>query len=258
MNADETTDIQPTPENPGESGASPPTPPGQPPAPPGGPSGFKPKRSTGKTAAAIVIGAIGLIIAAAGTVAIVAHAFLRDDDGYYTASTQLETPSYALTTDDIDLNQVGADVPNALVGKIRLQASSDDGKPLFLGIAPTADVNRYLSGVGHRQVSEISTNHDPRYETFPGHAPRSLPGRQNFWAARSQGPGEQTILWDLEPGNWTIVAMNANGSRGVSIDSGIGAKVPWVIWVGVGLLGLGLVSMGGAAALAYSGRSRTT
>ena len=115
-----------------------------------------------------MIGAIGLILAAAGTVAIVAHAFLRDDDGYYTASTQLEARSYALTTDDIDLDQVGADVPNALVGKVRLQASSDDGKPLFLGIAPTADVNRYLSGVGHRQVSEISTNHDPRYEDVPG------------------------------------------------------------------------------------------
>ena len=52
--------------------------------------------------------------------------------------------------------------------------------------------------------------------------------------------------------------MNANGSRGVSIDSSIGAKVPWVIWVGVGLLGLGLVSIGGATALAYSGRPRST
>ena len=52
--------------------------------------------------------------------------------------------------------------------------------------------------------------------------------------------------------------MNANGSRGVAIDGDIGAKVPWVIWVGVGLLGLGLVSMVGAAALAYSGRPRTT
>ncbi len=243
----ETTDIQPQAEPPGQG------PPSQ--EPPGQPPGRR-KRSTGKTAAAVVIGAIGVILAAAGAVAIVAHVFVRDDDGYFTKSTELATGSYALTTDKIELDNAGADVPDALVGDLRVRATSADGKPLFLGIAPTAAVNRYLSGVGHRQVSDFDVNGDPSYEGFPGKAPASAPGAHGFWTAQSHGAGQQTINWDLEPGTWTLVAMNADGSRGVALDGDIGAKVDWLIWVGLGLLALGLVSIGGAAALAYSGRPR--
>lgn len=250
----EPNDIQPTPGPP-----QPPPPPASPPLPrPGPPGTYKPKRSTGKIAAAIVIGTIGVILGAIGTVGVIAHAVLRDDDGYYTVSSDLEARSYALTTDQIDLGQVSADVPDALLGKIRVQATSTNGKPLFLGIGPTADVNRYLSGVGYRQVDEISTDRSPRYQTFPGHAPRSLPGRQDFWDVQSQGPGQQTILWDLKSGNWKLVAMNADGSRGVSINSGLGAKAPWVFWVGMGFLIVAIIAIIGAILLAISSGRRTT
>jgi hypothetical protein len=43
--------------------------------------------------------------------------------------------------------------------------------------------------------------------------------------------------------------MNADGSRGVDVRADIGAKVPALEWISLGLLAGGLVLLGGAAAL---------
>ena len=47
--------------------------------------------------------------------------------------------------------------------------------------------------------------------------------------------------------------MRPDGSRGVSADLAAGAKLPALLWASIGLLALGLLVMGGAAALIYLG-----
>ena len=73
------------------------------------------------------------------------------------------------------------------------------------------------------------------------------PGEQRIWVASAEGSGRQTLTWDVEGGNWSIVLMNADGSRGVEADVRIGVKInvlPWIILgVGIGalvMLGFGL------------------
>jgi hypothetical protein len=50
--------------------------------------------------------------------------------------------------------------------------------------------------------------------------------------------------------------MRPDGSRGVSADLAAGAKLPALLWVSIGLLVFGLLTLGGAVALVYFGARR--
>jgi hypothetical protein len=67
------------------------------------------------------------------------------------------------------------------------------------------------------------------------------------------GSGTQTLSWHVKSGTWSVVVMRPDGSRGVAADVGVGAKLPALVWVSLGLLVFGLVLLGGGAALIYFG-----
>ena len=126
----------------------------------------------------------------------------------YTASTS------ALTTEEID---VDADIPDWLAGDddiygdMRLRVAVGDGGPVFAGIARTADVERYLAGASHTEVTDIDT--DPFEAEYADHA-GARPARRARPARTSgspppQGAGQQTLDWDVREGSWSVVVMNA-------------------------------------------------
>ena len=96
---------------------------------------------------------------------------------------------------------------------------------------------------------------DPEYTSRAGGAPRSPPSAQTFWAESASGSGEQTVEWDPQDGRWRVVVMNADASRGVSSEISIGAELDSVLWIGIGLLGLGVL-FAAASALAITGAVR--
>ena len=52
-----------------------------------------------------------------------------------------------------------------------------------------------------------------------------------------------------------MVAMNADGSRGVSLDADIGARIGWLLGAGIGLVVLGvLLALGGALLIVLGAR----
>ena len=191
---------------------------------------------------ASLAGLVGIGLLLGGFALIGAHAFVRDDDGYYTSGDErLQTGSYAIITEEIDLGADPVDwAPEELLGTVRVRAESVGGRPVFLGIAPTADVDRYLRGVGYDVLTDFFDD-SPRYMQHPGRAPRGPPGDQNIWVAETEGTGEQRIEWDAESGTWTIVVMNANAARGVAVDADVGVEIDWLIWAGIGLAAVGLV-----------------
>jgi hypothetical protein len=200
---------------------------------------------TGGRVAAIVAG--GAIASLATLVLLVGAGFQwldnqKDADGYYTTSSErFSTGTYALTSDNLDID----DGPFNL--KARLKVDSD--KPVFVGVARTLDVDAYLAGTAHASVTDFEVDpFDADYTTSPGTSKPAAPDTQTFWAAKAQGAGEQTLDWDVDEGDWSVVVMNADGSPGVDTSISAGADLPFVGGVATGLIVAGLsgLALGGA------------
>ena len=206
-----------------------------------------------------LVALVGLSLVAGAAFIVWANATQRDDDGFFTTSTErLSTPTYAITEEDVDLlgwPEGGLGDPGRLA-TVRVSASSASGEPVFLGIASADDAREYLSGVERDEVVDsevdggLGRGFDVTYERVPGGAPDATPTAERFWAASAAGPGEQTLDWPLEEGEWTLVAMNADASRGVELDVELGAKVNFLGWIAAGLFAAGaLLLLGGVAGI---------
>jgi hypothetical protein len=189
-------------------------------------------------------GLIGLALLIGGIAVMAAYAFGRDDGYFKTDRHKLESATYAITTENIDLGIDEIDwAPDGILGNVRVQVDGDE--PLFVGIGRDSDVDRYLGDVVHDELVDFDGD-APQFELHEGRAPRTPPGAQDFWVAESEGSGEQTLTWDAEFGRWTVVVMNADAARGVDVEADAGVKLGWAIWAGLGMFAVGLLMTAGA------------
>jgi hypothetical protein len=213
-----------------------------------------PRRTPRGRVAAIIAGALVGVLAA-GLLAIGAAALWgdaqKDRAGYIsTDAERFNTGTYALASDDLDVDLDGAGwlASDDTLGKVRLEAASRDGKPVFVGIARTDDVDAYLARTAHATVTDVSyPDFEAEYQRHGGSERPAAPGSQDIWAASASGAGMQSVTWDVEDGNWSVVVMNADGSQGVDTTVSAGANAPFLSEVGWGSLG------GGAVLLAIAG-----
>jgi hypothetical protein len=179
----------------------------------------------------------------------------RDSSGYFTTNTHhYQTSSYALSTESLDVGGMTGALEDRL-GRLRITATSTvAAKPLFIGIARTEDVDRYLAHVEHDELLDIESDASGiDYRRLGAGAPPALPATQSIWRAHATGTGTQTITWPVEKGHWSAVAMNADGSRHVSVDAQLAARVSRVWWIVIGLFVVGGLSLAGGGALVCSG-----
>ena len=193
-----------------------------------------------------VVGALLILMSlgfgVAGALVTGAYATQRDANGFFTTRTErLSSPTYAITSQNIDLGtRHGRDEGYDLgdLATVRFRASGQEGTPIFVGIGPQRDVEQYLGGVAHDEIDHISL-HPFRvtYDFQPGRAPSGPPSREHFWVASASGAGVQRVEWDLKSGDWSVVVMNADGSRAVDANVSVGVKSDLVLPIGLGLLG---------------------
>jgi hypothetical protein len=165
---------------------------------------------------------------------------MRDADGFFTSDPQpLSTGTYALVSDDLEL-QVGVDwLPEDFLGDARVTATAGQDMPVFVGLAATRDVDAYLDGVAHAVVTGLPASDvagAPSYRTEPGTGPATDPATADFWVAQSSGTGRQVIEWPVQEGTWSVVVMNPDGSRLVDADVTAGVTAPALTWVVTTLL----------------------
>ena len=204
---------------------------------------------------------LALCLLLAGGVLVWAHATQRDSAGYYTSPTErLATPTYALTAEGLELTDVRgvADDLGIDPGRVRIRATAARGAPVFVGIAREADLDRWLSGVAHDQITNAGDEPGPSPFTYDrdrsdGTRAPGRPAEQTFWAASATGAGAQTVRWDVDDGRWAVVVMSADGKPGVMADVSAGAKTGLLLPLGGGLLLTGLVLAGIAASLILLG-----
>ena len=200
----------------------------------------------GRSIALVVTGALASLFAA-GLLAIGGLALWgdskKDSDGYLSTDThRFESGTRALATENLDVDLDTGDwvMDTGDLGKVRLQVDSRDDKPVFVGIARSSDVDDYLQGVAHSTLSDIdSSPFEASYDDHSGNRSPAAPADSTIWAASEQGSGKQTLNWEIEDGDWSVVVMNADGSAGVDTDVSTGASVPFLDDIGWSALGSG-------------------
>jgi hypothetical protein len=196
--------------------------------------------------ALIITGSIASLFAI-GLLAIGGLAFAgeseKDSDGYLSTNThQFESGSRAIATENLDVDLGDGDwvLDTNDLGKVRLQVESRDDKPVFVGIARTSDVEDYLQGVSHSTLTDVDTSpFQADYEDHAGDRRPAAPTDSQIWVASEHGSGEQTLTWEVEDGDYSVVVMNADGSAGVDADVSTGANIPFLDEIGWTALGSG-------------------
>jgi hypothetical protein len=206
---------------------------------------------------ALVFGCIAALIGIGmffGAIALGAvYGTQRDSAGFFSTGTvPMQTTTAALRSEKVDL---GSDEDpdrwpfrDGDLATVRLRAQSPSDTPIFIGIAHTSDVDAYIGGAAHDEVTDIHWSNDRvRYRRVDGErADLPPPTEQDIWVAEASGSGRQALTWDVEGGNWSIVVMNADGTRGVFADVGIGIKIKVLPWIILGI-GIGALIMLGIA-----------
>jgi len=189
---------------------------------------------------------IGVGLITAGTVAAVANS-AQGSDGYFSTRTlNFSTDSYALTSPTLG-PVTSADTPAPLnldIARIRLEATGSGTDAVFIGIAPQSDVDSYLAGVNHTEVRGIQT--DPlrvRYADITGQDRPEPPADQDFWVESASGTGSQEVIWQVQPGTWAVVVMNADASRSVDVDLQAGVRSALLAPAATALLIAGVLTL---------------
>jgi hypothetical protein len=227
--------------------------------------------------AVLLVGSLGLITGGVGT--FIVNGTMRDG-GYVTSLTRdVASNGYAVVLDDVVIEAAGVDsrLSARLIGDVRVRVDGAGATPVFVGIARSSDVNAYLGGVQRdvmRHMPGWQGDHDgmmgrwgwradhmddwyPMF-TQPGTAPSGPPAAQRFWTSQTSGSGQQAITWSPREGSWALVLMNADGSRAVGASVDVGATVPWLPWLGGGLLLLGVALAIGGGLLIFVATRRAS
>ncbi len=246
----------------GEPGAAPSAftaaPAGAPAAPYGAYGAAPPPRAPSRWGAgrviAVIVGALLVLVSSGlllGGGAVLWADRTQRTDGYVTSGDiSLVTGTFAVATDRIELGAApgGWLTPSSLLGTVRLRATSDTGKPVFVGVAREADAEAYLAGVDYDTIRNF-VDGGADYTRHAGARAPAPPAAAGIWRASATGDGQQTLTWKPTSGHWMVVVMNADASQGVQVTADAGATLPSLGWVAAGLLIAGAVFLVGGAVI---------
>ncbi|MDV3223082.1 DUF4389 domain-containing protein [Intrasporangium sp.] len=217
--------------------------------------------------AALVIGCliampgIGMLLGGAALGGI--YALGRDDAGYFNSSLRtVQTSTVAATIEDvlIDIDPLSQRwVADQLDLDVRVRATpTDPQQEVFLGIAPSAEVEGYLAGTAHDRLTRVERGAQ-QYERADGDSEVAAPTEQDFWVEQDSGSGTRELSWELTSGRWALVIMNADGSPGVAVAATLSAHAEFLLPLAWTLIGIGLVlTVIAALLIVYAVRHRQT
>jgi len=226
---------------------------------------------SGGKVALLVVGIMFLIgglvlMGGGGALMWVSQTLESDSPVFASRETSLrKADAYAIVTEPFEIDwydesqHEGWGLGDFVTAKVEAERL-DSSEGVFIGIARETDVDDYLSGVRYYEIAEWSSNPfvdtEVEYRPHLGSLVPSDPTAETFWEASVHGPGRQTLDWKPEMGRWVLVFMNEDGSAGIDVRGALGAELPWMFWLGLGLLQLGVVVLLGGVVMVYFAAKR--
>jgi hypothetical protein len=206
---------------------------------------------TALIASGVVLTAAGGVLATGGAVL---GAIGGTDGTLSTGQAHHATSANAVVSDEGDLG--GS--TNLAFGDPTLKVSvSDSDQPVFVGIGPAADVDRYLAGATVQTVSDFDLwPLQLDTETREGTQQPGSPLDETFWVAQSDSATSAATSWKIDDGSYRVVVMNVDGSPGVDVDGSLSVRVPLLGAITVGSLAGGALLVVIGVSLLVSGLRR--
>jgi hypothetical protein len=134
---------------------------------------------------------------------------------------------------------------------LRISASPLPGSPAaFVGIAPAADVDRYLARVSGGQASDLGFRlYAVRASGREGRGLAQPPTAQRVWVAEAASTRTAKVNWRITNDRYRVVIVNANGQLGFATAITIATTQPNEPLYALAALIAGLLMTGGGSIL---------
>jgi hypothetical protein len=201
-----------------------------------GPSPTRPGGWTAGRVITVVVGSVLAIISlgllGGGGTLLWADQALRQDGYVTTGTATYSTAGYALASEHV--NPGWGWLLTGLIGDVRLRVTAaSPGKPVFVAIGPGDRVAAYLSGAAYTTVTGTTAG---GLVSQQGTARPAPPQTTGIWIAEAAGTGTQTLRWTAQAGDWMAVAMNPDGSAGLTVRADAGVSAPGLFRLAVELI----------------------
>jgi len=194
---------------------------------------------------------LGIAMALLGVAATIAGAALLATvgvDGVYRMRSRIATDGRAIVFDALSVGSLP-------VGDVRLAVEVTSERAVFVGIAPAAEVEGALDGVGYARIVRLDPGRPAELEDVQGVADVPDPAAAAAWVASDEGP-DAAIEWTVAPGSWALAIMDAEGDPGLDVIGDVRLTVPFVGPLGVVLVSVGVALLVGGGALAVVAMKR--
>lgn len=188
----------------------------------------------------LVLALLGLAVAVVGAFA--AFWLVGPDDTVYAGEQSLASKGLAIASTPELLDRHGP--------TLHVKAHSADGSPVFVGVARDLDVASYLKNKAYTSLAQVEypialTTQERKGTTDPLTAPNTL----DWWSAKANGPGTQSVAWPIEDGPYDVVIMRADGKGPLDVRADFGIELKGAFLAGLGILVVGLLLLAGGILL---------
>ena len=180
----------------------------------------------------VLLALIGLLVGLAGAAA--AFWLIGPDDTVKSGDQHLTSKGLAIASSPELLDRHGP--------VLHVEAHSTNGKPVFVGVARDFDVASYLKGFAHTSLVQVQypialTTQEQKGAAGPLAAPDTL----DWWVAKANGAGTQSIAWPITDGPYDVVVMTTDGKTAPDVQVDLGIEIPHAFLAALGVLLAGLV-----------------
>lgn len=196
--------------------------------------------------AGTIVGIIAVGLLLAGGAVLVVGYFAGTDGSFEGPAIGVSSDGYAVRTDQLSLGaNPGAWFPDGGAVRTRITAAPDTpDRPVFIGIASSEDIDRWLGEAAHSDVVAVGDDGETEVEVVSGDATPAPAADQGFWEVSAMSSGETSLIWDHRFGDWELVVANEDGSAEVvatargEVRLRLASQVGWTMVASSGVIGL--------------------